>query len=102
MVSYPSGPAVGNFEGGLVASLFNSVRVSVVSGGVLCVIGCLLCAMALPGFRNFDARRYPVPPDPGGSTVKRGKGRPPSKDLSGWPPSPRGSRGGAPTLPPGP
>src|SRR5712671_3240776 len=70
MLSYTSGPALGNFEAGLVASLFNSVRVSVVSGGVLCVIGCLLCTLALPAFRNYDARRYHVPPDPGGSNVK--------------------------------
>jgi len=73
MLSYTSGPALGNFEAGLVASLFKSVRVSVVSGGVLCVIGCLLCALALPAFRNYDARRYHVAPDPGGSNVKQEK-----------------------------
>jgi len=56
MLSYSSGPALGNFEAGVVASLF-SVRVSIVSGGVLCVIGCLLTAMALPAFRAYDARR---------------------------------------------
>src|SRR6266702_8291013 len=47
MISYTSGPALGNLEAGVVASLFN-VRVSVVSGGVLCVAGCLLAAIALP------------------------------------------------------
>jgi hypothetical protein len=73
MLSYTSGPALGNFEAGLVASLF-SVRVSVVSGGVLCVIGCLLCAAALPAFRGYDARRYHVAPDPGGGGVKRQEG----------------------------
>jgi len=56
MLSYSSGPALGNFEAGVVASLF-SVRVSIVSGGVLCVIGCLLTAAALPAFRAYDARK---------------------------------------------
>jgi MFS family permease len=73
MLSYTSGPALGNFEAGLVASLF-SVRVSVVSGGILCVIGCLLCALALPAFRNYDARRYHVAPDPDSGSVKRQEG----------------------------
>ncbi len=56
MLSYSSGPALGNFEAGVVASLF-SIRVSIVSGGVLCVLGCLLTAVALPAFRAYDARR---------------------------------------------
>ncbi len=56
MLSYSSGPALGNFEAGIVASLF-SIRVSIVSGGVLCVIGCVLAAAALPAFRAYDARR---------------------------------------------
>jgi MFS family permease len=74
MVSYTSGPALGNFEAGLVASLFHSVRVSVVSGGILCVIGCLLCALALPAFRNYDARTYHRAPDPNPGNVKRQEG----------------------------
>lgn len=60
MVSYTSGPALGNFEAGAVASLFN-VRVSIVSGGVLCVIGCALAALALPAFRAYDERNHPGP-----------------------------------------
>ena len=70
MVSYTSGPALGNFEAGVVASLF-SVRTSIVSGGVLCVIGCLICAVALPAFRAYDARMYHLPPDPAARIVKR-------------------------------
>jgi MFS family permease len=69
MLSYTSGPALGNFEAGLVASL-TSVRVSIVSGGILCVIGCVVCALALPAFRNYDARRYHAP-DPGPGAVKQ-------------------------------
>ncbi len=55
MVSYTSGPLLGNAESGLVAQLF-SVRVSIVSGGLLCVAGCLLMAALLPRFRAYDSR----------------------------------------------
>src|SRR5207253_6809298 len=72
MLSYTSGPALGNFEAGVVASLF-SLRISVISGGVLCVIGCMLCALALPAFRAYDARQYHLPPDPEAGSVKREK-----------------------------
>jgi MFS family permease len=72
MLSYTSGPALGNFEAGVVASLF-SVRVSVVSGGVLCVIGCVLCALALPAFRSYDARLYHLAPDTSPGAVKQEK-----------------------------
>jgi MFS family permease len=72
LISYSSGPALGNFEAGVVASLFN-VRVSVVSGGVLCVIGCVLCTAALPLFRAYDARSRDRAPDPAAGGVKREK-----------------------------
>jgi len=55
MVSYSSGPALGNAESGLVASLF-SVLASVISGGALCVVGCVACAVLLPAFRAYDAQ----------------------------------------------
>jgi MFS family permease len=54
-VSYSSGPLLGNLEAGVVASLAG-VRASVVSGGVLCVVGVVLAAIALPAFRRYDAR----------------------------------------------
>lgn len=57
MLSYSSGPALGNFEAGVVASVF-SVRVSIVSGGVLCVAGCIAAAVLLPAFRAYDARTW--------------------------------------------
>ncbi len=57
MVSYMSGPLLGHVEAGLVAAAF-SVQVSVVSGGVLCVLGVLLCGMLLPRFVAYDARSY--------------------------------------------
>jgi MFS family permease len=55
MVSYMSGPLLGNVEAGGVAAAFG-VKVSVVSGGVLCVVGVLLCALLLPRFMAYDAR----------------------------------------------
>ena len=69
MISYTSGPALGNLEAGVVASLF-SVRVSVVSGGVLCVVGCLLATIALPLFRTYDARLYHLAPEHVPDSVK--------------------------------
>ena len=57
LLSYSIGPTLGNFEAGVVATAF-TVRTSVISGGVLCVIGCVICAVALPAFRRYDARRW--------------------------------------------
>lgn len=72
LISYSSGPALGNFEAGAVASIFN-VRISIVSGGILCVIGCLIGAALLPRFRAYDARQYHLAPDPAAGGVKREK-----------------------------
>jgi MFS family permease len=55
MVSYMSGPMLGNAEAGIVASLF-SIRTSVVSGGVLCVLGTGLLALVFPAFIRYDGR----------------------------------------------
>ena len=55
LLSYSIGPTVGNFEAGVVATLVN-VRFSVLSGGVLTVIGSIACALALPAFRQYDER----------------------------------------------
>jgi MFS family permease len=55
MVSYMSGPLLGNVESGLVAAAFGTAA-SVVSGGIFCVVGVVACALFLPGFRAYDAR----------------------------------------------
>src|SRR5262249_14273756 len=55
MVSYMSGPMLGNAEAGIVASLF-SIRTSVVSGGVLCILGTGLLALIYPAFIRYDGR----------------------------------------------
>jgi MFS family permease len=54
MISYTSGPLLGNVESGVVAS-FAGIRASAVSGGVLCVLSVGALAAALPGFRRYDA-----------------------------------------------
>ena len=46
------GPRLGDFEAGLVASL-TSPQVSVVSGGLLCIVGTAALAIAVPSFRRY-------------------------------------------------
>lgn len=55
LLSYSSGPALSGIESGAVAAVFG-VRTSVVSGGILCVLGCAVCAVLLPTFREYDDR----------------------------------------------
>jgi MFS family permease len=54
MVSYHTGPSLGNAEAGFAARLFG-VRASVVSGGLMCVAGSLVLAMILPKFIAYDS-----------------------------------------------
>jgi MFS family permease len=53
-ISYSTGPLLGNVESGLVASLAG-VRGSIVSGGVMCVAGVVVAAIALPTFWRYDS-----------------------------------------------
>lgn len=63
LVSYTSGPALGNFEAGAVAAVFG-VPAAIISGGVLCVAGVVAVAAALPRFRAYDSRTWmPAPLD---------------------------------------
>lgn len=55
LISYHTGPMLGNAESGIVASLF-SIRTSIVSGGILCVLGTGLLVAVLPAFRSYDGR----------------------------------------------
>ena len=50
-----STPAIGNVEAGLVASL-TSLRFSIVSGGVACVVGAVAIVAAMPSLFRYDAR----------------------------------------------
>jgi MFS family permease len=56
-----SAPSLGDLEAGILASL-TSLRFSIVSGGVLCIVGCAVTALALPGFLRYDARPDGQPP----------------------------------------
>jgi hypothetical protein len=40
------------------------VRASIVSGGVLCIVGVGVAALLLPAFRNYDARTFVSEPEP--------------------------------------
>ena len=55
MISYTTGPLLGNAESGAVARLFG-VRAAVVSGGLLCVAGTALLSLLLPQLIRYDAR----------------------------------------------
>jgi predicted MFS family arabinose efflux permease len=55
MVSYTTGPLLGDAEAGVAARLFG-LRTSIVSGGVLCVIGTGVLALLLPAFLRYDGR----------------------------------------------
>ncbi len=55
IVVVTGGPRLGDFEAGVVAAAF-SPRVSVVSGGLACLVGIGLLALAVPAFVRYDAR----------------------------------------------
>ena len=55
MISYTTGPYLGNAEAGLIAAAFG-LRASVVSGGVMCVLGAGALALLLPRFIRYDGR----------------------------------------------
>ncbi len=52
MISYLSGPKLGDTEAGIVASLFG-ITASIISGGVLCIVGVAACCYYLPKFWSY-------------------------------------------------
>jgi len=52
MISYLSGPKLGDTEAGLVAAAFG-ITASIVSGGVLCVVTVGMCCYFLPKFWHY-------------------------------------------------
>lgn len=54
MISYLSGPRLGDTEAGLVAAAFG-ISASIISGGVLCVVGVMGCCYFLPKFWYYHA-----------------------------------------------
>jgi MFS family permease len=59
MISYSTGEPLGNIETGAVAALTGSVRLAVVSGGLLSLAGAVIVSLALPGLWRYDASRAP-------------------------------------------
>jgi predicted MFS family arabinose efflux permease len=53
------GPRLGDLESGAVASLV-STEFAIISGGLACIVGAILLASRLPGFRHYD-RCAPAP-----------------------------------------
>jgi MFS family permease len=67
MAGAASGPQLGHLEAGAAAAAFG-VRASVISGGVLCVIGVLACGLCLPRFIRYDASAIPARSPAAGSS----------------------------------
>ena len=67
MVSYMSGPYLGNAEAGFAARLLG-LNTSVVTGGALSVLGSLLITWSLPEFRRYRV----VPTEPMESSLSSG------------------------------
>jgi MFS family permease len=57
LLSYSSGPLLGNAESGLIAALIGT-RASVISGGVICVLGVGLSILFLPKFWKYDSQTF--------------------------------------------
>ncbi|MEO3872869.1 MFS transporter [Nonomuraea sp. B12E4] len=55
LLSYSSGPMLGNARAGLMAQ-WGGARFSLGVGGLMCVGAVALLSVALPGFRRYDAR----------------------------------------------
>jgi MFS family permease len=54
LLSYSSGPSLGNARAGFMARL-GGVRFSIATGGLLCIAAVGALAWALPTFRRYDA-----------------------------------------------
>jgi MFS family permease len=59
IVAYLTGPYLGNFEAGIVAHAW-SVKASVISGGVLCVVAVVAVVLFLPGLWRYVAAAAPA------------------------------------------
>jgi MFS family permease len=55
MMSYLTGPMLGNAKMGIVAENFG-VKFAIITGGVACVCGVLILALFLPKFIKYDGR----------------------------------------------
>jgi len=55
MIFFMGGPQLGEVEAGAVAKLFGA-RVSVASGGALCVVATAAVAALMPALRRYESR----------------------------------------------
>jgi MFS family permease len=55
MISFLTGPMLGDAESGIVAHFF-SLKFSIISGGVLTIVGTIVLALLLPKFIRYDGR----------------------------------------------
>ena len=58
LLSYSTGPILGNARAGFVASAFG-LRAAIVSGGLLATAATLAALAAMRDFRNYDDRTNP-------------------------------------------
>lgn len=84
MLSYGSGPTLGNVEAGAAASLVG-LRASIVAGGGLCILASAAIAIALPALWRYDAAA---------GRLLRGAATPPPGDTPATPPGSSGSTRG--------
>lgn len=56
MISYLSGPKLGDTRAGFIATYFG-MTTAVISGGILCVIGVTACCLLLPKFWRYKAHQ---------------------------------------------
>jgi MFS family permease len=52
LLSYSTGPSLGNAEAGIAAAVIG-VPAAIVTGGLLCIAGVVVATAALPGFRHY-------------------------------------------------
>lgn len=55
MISYLSGPKLGDTRAGLIASGFG-IGTALISGGILCVVGVAICCFCMPKFWNYRSK----------------------------------------------
>jgi len=67
LVSFTSGPALGNVEAGVAESLVG-LRTSIVFGGIACVVATAVVALALPALWRSESQ---MPPQPSGAAGSR-------------------------------
>ncbi len=67
MISYLTGPLIGNTRAGAVAAA-SSTSFSIISGGALCVLGVIVCAFVLPKFLHYQRPAQAALPQASGSS----------------------------------